>query len=109
MNKKYLTGLLVLVQTGILFAADQASASFFGYSVLSAGLGVGIAASGCGVGVGLCVASALQGIARQPELSGKLLMNMMIGLAFIESLVLYALFIAIILVFANPFKSIIVG
>lgn len=105
MNKKYLTGLFILVQTGILCAADQAAASFFGFSVLSAGLGVGVAAAGCGVGVGLCVASALQGIARQPELSGKLLMNMMIGLAFIESLVLYALFIGIILLFANPFKD----
>ncbi len=64
--------------------------------MLASGIGVGIAAGGCGIGMGLVIASALQGIARQPELQSKLQMNMLIGFALIEAQVLYALFLAII-------------
>jgi len=103
MNKKYLAGLFIMVQTGLLFAADQATASYTGFSVLAAGIGMGIAACGCGIGMGTCIASALQGIARQPELTSKLQLNMMLGLVFIETLALYTLFIAIMLLFVNPF------
>lgn len=49
------------------------------------------------------IGKALEGMARQPEAGGQLQLLLIIGLAFIESLVLYVLFIAIILLFANPF------
>lgn len=49
------------------------------------------------------IGKALEGMARQPEAGGQLQLVLIIGLAFIESLVLYVLFIAIILLFANPF------
>ena len=71
--------------------------------------GVGIAAGGCGIGMGLVIGSALQGIARQPELQSKLQQNMFIGFALIEAQVLYALFLAIIFIFANPFAVKIAG
>ncbi len=116
MNRKILASMLVLVAVGVAMAAEgavtggnvelgKALASFFGSSVVAAGVGLGIAAAGCGIGMGLTVASTLQGIARQPELTGKLQLNMMIGLAFIESQILYVLFIAILLIFANPFTK----
>ena len=110
MNNQKLTFLLIAVASfgTNLYASQTGSSIEFvsGLSALAVALGVGIAAGGCGVGMGMCIASALQGIARQPENTPKLQMNMMIGLAFIESLVLYALFIAIILLYANPFLKV---
>jgi len=60
---------------------------------LAAPLGVGIAALGCGIGLGLAVKGALEAIGRQPEASGKILTNMIIGAALIESLTIYTLII----------------
>jgi F-type H+-transporting ATPase subunit c len=96
---------MILFGAGIACAADAASATFFGNSLLASGIGVGIAAGGCGIGMGLVIASSLQGIARQPELTSKLQMNMLIGFALIEAQVLYALSLAIIFLFANPFAK----
>jgi len=111
MNKRMLCALMVMAAVGIAFAGEAAKVTggvpFFGATVLAAGLGVGLAAAGCGLGMGLVIASALQGMARQPEIQGKLQLNMLIGFALIEAQVLYALFIAIILLFANPFTKLI--
>ena len=64
---------------------------------LGAGIGIGIAAGIAGVGQGLATAAALTGIARNPSASSKILTPMIIGLALIESLVIYALLIAFLL------------
>lgn len=64
---------------------------------LGAGLGIGIAAFGGSLGQGRAAASALEGIARNPEASGKVMTPMIIALALIESLVIYALVIAFML------------
>jgi F-type H+-transporting ATPase subunit c len=99
---------MLLIPTSLVFAVtntEPAVMNFFSISSAAAILGVALAATGCGIGMSFCITSALQGIARQPEITSKLQMNMMIGLAFIESLVLYTLFIAIILLFANPFTK----
>jgi F-type H+-transporting ATPase subunit c len=61
---------------------------------LAAGLGIGIAAFGCGLGQGRAAAAALEGIARNPNASGKILVPLILGLALIESLAIYALVIA---------------
>lgn len=47
----------------------------------------------------------LEGTARQPEMGGKLLVNMLISIGLIESMPIIAAVIAIVLVFANPFVS----
>lgn len=86
-------------------SGNAAAAVYFGQTLMASGIGVGIAAGGCGIGMGLVIASSLQGIARQPELQSKLQMNMLIGFALIEAQVLYALFLAIIFLFANPFMG----
>jgi F-type H+-transporting ATPase subunit c len=65
---------------------------------LGAGIGIGIAAFGGGLGQGKAAAAALEGIARNPSASDKLFVPMILGLALIESLVIYALVIAIMLV-----------
>lgn len=66
---------------------------------LAAGLGIGIAAHGTGLGQGKAVASAVEGISRNPGASGKIMTPMIIGLAMIESLAIYALVVSLILLF----------
>jgi F-type H+-transporting ATPase subunit c len=64
---------------------------------LGAGLAIGVAAIGGGLGQGKAVAAALEGIARNPAAQGKIFTPMIIGLALIESLVIYAFVIAFFL------------
>lgn len=56
-------------------------------------LGIGIAALGSGIGLGIAAYGALQAIGRQPEASGKILTNFIIGAALIEALTIYALIV----------------
>lgn len=65
--------------------------------VISAPLGVGLAALGSGIGLGLAVAGAMEALGRQPEASGKIMTNMIIGAALIEALTIYALIVFFIL------------
>jgi F-type H+-transporting ATPase subunit c len=75
---------------------------FFIACVTAAGFGIAIAAFGCGIGQGLGLKSAVEGIARNPESSGKVTVTMLIGLAMIESLCIYALVVALIILYAYP-------
>ncbi len=81
------------------------SSYFFALTVLAAALGVGIAAIGPGIGQGIATGKAVEGIARQPEATGKIMVPFILGLAIMETLVLYALAVSLILLFANPFAS----
>jgi F-type H+-transporting ATPase subunit c len=66
---------------------------------LAAGMGLPIAAAGAALGQGRVGAAALEGIARQPEAAGRIQTTMIIALALIESLAIYALLVALILLF----------
>jgi F-type H+-transporting ATPase subunit c len=77
----------------------QGLASNYGLIALAAGLGIGIAALGGGIGQGRAAAAALDGIARNPGAAGQIRGPMILGLALIESLVIYALIISFILAF----------
>jgi F-type H+-transporting ATPase subunit c len=68
----------------------------FGLAI-GAGLGLGLAAFGGGLGQGRTAAAALEGIARNPGAADKMFVPMIIGLALIESLVLYTFIISIFL------------
>jgi len=95
--------------TGISAANNLGKAMFFTGAQLAAALGLGIAAAGCGIAQGIAVGKAVEGVARQPQESGKIQTLMLIGLAIIESLTIYALVIALILIYANPFKAYFAG
>ena len=82
---------------------SHGSAIFFAATVIAAALAIGLGSIGTGLGQGNAVGKAVEGIARQPEAAGTIQTNMIIGLAFIESLCIYALVVALILLFANPF------
>lgn len=58
---------------------------------ITAPLSVGLAALGSGIGLGNAVNGAMEAIGRQPEASGKIMTNMIIGAALIEALTIYAL------------------
>jgi len=64
---------------------------YLGLFALAIGLGLPLAAFGGALGQGRAAAAALEGIARQPEAAGRIQTAMIIALALIESLVIYAL------------------
>ena len=65
---------------------------------ISLPLGLGVATLGPGLGLGRAVASAMEATGRQPEASGKILVNMMAGCALIEALTIYALIVVFVLI-----------
>ncbi len=65
----------------------------------AAGIAIGLAACGGAIGMGIAVAKALEGIARQPEAEGKIRTTLMLGLVFVETAIIYALVIAILVIF----------
>ena len=76
------------------------------FAVIAVGWGLGFAAGLCGLGQGMSVKAAMEGIARNPEAAGKIQVAMIIGLAMIEALTIYALVVALIVLFADPFKAV---
>ncbi|MGD8564400.1 MAG: ATP synthase F0 subunit C [Desulfarculaceae bacterium] len=101
-----LTGLMVMGLSAVAMAADPGAlteaAKLFAATVTAAGFGIGIAAFGTGIAQGIAIKGAVEGTARNPEASGKITVTMLIGLAMIESLCIYALVISLILLYAYP-------
>ncbi|MEY8762635.1 MULTISPECIES: ATP synthase F0 subunit C [Clostridium] len=65
-------------------------------------IGAGLAAIGClggGIGTGSAAGKAVEGVSRQPEASGKIIGTMVVGAAFSEATSIYALLVALLLVF----------
>jgi F-type H+-transporting ATPase subunit c len=75
-------------------AAPVAADNSKGLIGIGAALAIGLAALGGGMGQGRAAAAALDGIARNPQASGKIFVPMIVALALIESLVIYGLLIA---------------
>jgi F-type H+-transporting ATPase subunit c len=73
----------------------------FGLAI-AVGFGVALAALGGSLGQGRAVAAALEGVARQPEAAPRMLVLLIIGLAFIESLTIYALVMSLLLFLKLP-------
>jgi F-type H+-transporting ATPase subunit c len=69
------------------------------FKLLAAGLSMGLGAIGPGIGIGLLVLGALQAIGRNPDVQGQIQTNMFIGIAFTEAVAIYALVVALILLF----------
>jgi len=90
-----ITALAVLAVCEPALAQEAAGSAqdFKGLIGLGAGLGIGIAAAGGGIGQGLASKGALEGIARNPGAYGKIFIPLILGLALIESLVIYALLV----------------
>ncbi len=65
---------------------------------IGAGLSIGLAAAGTGIGIGILAAKAMEGMARQPEATANIRTSMIIAIAFVEAICLYALVVSLILV-----------
>ena len=93
---------LFFVFAPLAFAQDGAAAAapVDPMRFIAAGLSIGIAACGCGIGQGRAAAGALEGISRNPSAYSKIFTPMIIALALIESLSIYALLVSLLAIFA---------
>ena len=107
MKKSIAAGILSTAAAAFAQATGQGAAPFFTGIHTAAVIAMAVAAFGCALAQGNAIARALEGIARQPEAAGKIQGPLLIGLGFIESLAIYVLVIALIIIFANPAVSIV--
>jgi len=68
---------------------------------LAAGLAMGLGALGPGIGIGMIARGALESIGRNPEASDKIQTNMILAIAFAEAVAIYALVVALIIIFVS--------
>ena len=80
-------------------AADAAAATTTGFKAIAAAIAIGLAACGGAIGMGIFGAKTSEGISRQPEADGKIRTSFMLGLVFIETVVIYALLTVILIIF----------
>lgn len=83
-------------------AIDYTKAIVVACSIIAAALVMALGTIGTGLGMGNGLSSAANAVGRNPEAQGKILITMMVGLAMIESLAIYALVIALVVLYANP-------
>ena len=67
--------------------------------MLAAGLAMGLGAIGPGIGIGILGYGAMQALGRNPEARGPIMTNMILGIAFAETVAIYALVVAVVLIF----------
>lgn len=113
MKKALVTILVALALVAVLapasFAEEAVAAKgtsnvfYYALAALGCAVGIGLAGLGCGVGMGHGIGGACEGIARNPGVMPKIMTTLIIGLAMIESLAIYALVVVLILIFVNPF------
>jgi F-type H+-transporting ATPase subunit c len=82
---------------------------YFTWCIITAGFGMALGVLPTALSQGMAIKSALEGVARNPGASGKILTTMLIGLAMIESLAIYVFVVAMIVLFANPFTQYVIG
>lgn len=90
--------IIVFVMALPVFAAEG-DASVLSSKALAAALTVGLAAAAGAIGMALAISKSVEGISRQPEADGKIRTSLMLGLVFIETAIIYALVIAILIIF----------
>lgn len=116
-NKKFIALLLCLVlaltaMCGVVAFADTEPAaaetvevaetddsSIVGDKAIASAIAIGIAAAAGAIGMGMAISKSAEGIARQPEAGGAIRTTMMLGLVFLETVVIYALLVVILIIF----------
>lgn len=91
---------VVLAETNdAAVAAEEAAAAAPSLTSVGAAIAISLGALGGAIAMGMAIAKAMDGIARQPEADGKIRSTLMLGLVFIETVVIYALIVAILIMF----------
>ncbi len=86
---------LIAAQTEETTTADSGTSA----KAIASGIAIGIAACGGAIGMGMAISKSTEGISRQPEAEGKIRTTMMLGLVFLETVVIYALLTVILIIF----------
>ena len=95
LGKLLLWTVALVLAPAVAMAAEPGSSSLG--PGLGAGLAVGLAGLGCGLGQGLTAANTTQAIARNPGAAGAMFTNFILGMVLIESISIYGLLIAFLL------------
>jgi F-type H+-transporting ATPase subunit c len=74
-------------------------------SIVSAAAAMAIGAVGAALGESRIAVSAMDALARQPDESASITRTLFVSLAMVESTAIFCLVIALILIFANPFRA----
>ena len=83
-------------ETAVTETTDSGST---GTKAIAAGVAIGLAAAGGAVSMGMAASKSVEGIARQPEAEGKIRTALMLSLVFIETAIIYALLVVILIIF----------
>jgi len=86
-----LAGVLLIAPAAFAQGAEPAAGGGRGLTALAVALGMGVAAFGCGLGQGRIASAACEGMARNPGAAGPIRAAMILGLVFVETLVLFTL------------------
>ena len=73
-------------------------------TALAAALAIGLGAIGPGLGIGILAGKAMEALGRNPEARGPIQQNMILAIAFAEAIAIYALVVAIIIIFVADSK-----
>ena len=109
MRRSILSVMLVFAVLGVVSpayaqeAGAAGAASVAQWSIITAGFALAIAAAFGALGQGRAVSAAAEAIARNPGAAGEIRGIALLGLVLIESLVIYALLVSLILFFVKPF------
>jgi F-type H+-transporting ATPase subunit c len=86
-----LVALMLVAPAAFAQGGEQAAGGGRGLAAIAVAFGMGIAAFGCGLGQGRIASAACEGMARNPGASGPIRAAMILGLVFVETLVLFTL------------------
>jgi len=107
---------LLLVTAAIAVAAEASpdtiasnKALVVACSVIAAAIVMGVGALGPGLGMGQATGGASNAVSRNPDAQGKIMLTMLVGMAMTESIAIYALVVALVIIYANPLLKLIAG
>lgn len=96
----FVVALLVMSMTSFAFADDGDAAAGGGLNkAIASAVAIGVAACGGAVAMGIATGKSSEAISRQPEAEGKIRSTFMLGLVFIETAIIYALLVVILIIF----------
>jgi F-type H+-transporting ATPase subunit c len=101
----------VLVSSPVVFAAETIpgesypKALFAIGAMIASGVCMCVGAVGAALGIGSAANAACQAVGRNPGVQGKILITMLVGMAMAESIAIYCLVIALVLLYANPYMK----
>ena len=93
------TDAAIEVSEGDAAIIATAGAAETGSKAYAAALAVGIAAAAGAIAMGIAIAKSAEGISRQPEAAGEIRSSLTLGLVFLETAIIYAMIIAILIIF----------